>query len=550
MLAVSPEARLRDNAMTRSKIIKICSLALALTVLCSLFCACGGEKEVKNIPETTDNYRTFYQIFPYSFADSNGDGIGDIQGIIDKLDYIDGMHFDGIWLTPVHQSPSYHKYDVVDYKSIDIKFGTLEDYDRLVEECHNRGMTILLDLVFNHTALDNEWFEMSYGAHVRNRKDNRYYNYYNWSDREVKPNVWHEYDGLYYEGQFWDGMPDLNLQYVLDEPEGYLAQDLKEIMRFWLIDHNVDGFRLDAVTSYFSANTDKNKEFLTWLNDTAKSIKPNCYIVGEGAWGNTQENTKYQGSGVDSFFAFEHGYAGDHSISRATRLGYGADWSDIDRATQKSVAGGIPALFVSNHDTARAYGILQGAVNVNYLKMGYGLMAMCCGCTYWYYGDEVGMAVYKRPSDKDYIDEMKRQPMPWGDSYTCNPVRGSLPTATDSDKYPLGTVAENLKNEDSVLNYITRANALRRAFPQIARSYGEEVFWEGSVAIVKKGSGDDVIYIAVNVSANSTETVDLAQELGGKFTLAGTLSAKDIATLKKDLLTLPSQSIAVIKPAK
>lgn len=536
--------------MTRTKTMKICSLLLALTVLCTLLCACGGEKEAENIPATTDNYRTYYQIFPYSFADSNGDGVGDIQGIISKLDYIDSLHFDGIWLTPVHQSPSYHKYDVVDYKSIDSKFGTLEDYDKLVEECHKRGMTILLDLVINHSSVEHDWFEASYIAHTRGAVGNRYYNYYNWSNTEVKPNVWHKNGSLYYEGQFWSGMPDLNLQYVLDEPDGYLAQDLTEIMRYWLIDHNVDGFRLDAVTSYFTDNTDKNTEFLTWINDTAKSIKPNCYIVGEGSWGSTKENTKYQSSGIDSFFAFEHGYAGDHSISRATRLGYGSDWSDIDKATEKSVAGGIPALFISNHDTARAWGILQGAVDVNYLKMGYGLMAMCCGSTFLYYGDEVGMTVYKRPSDKDFIDEMKRQPMPWGDEFTCKPVKGSL-TATDSDLYPLGTVKDNLKDKDSVVNYIARANALRRAFPQIARTYGKEVYWDGgSVSIVQKGSGDDIIYIAVNVSSDFTETVDLMTELNGSFILAGTLSAEKMPSMKNGILTLPAQSIAVFKTAK
>ena len=316
----------------KSKIIKTVAVALVVALLIACFTSCG-EKAITNLPKTTDNYRSYYQIFPYSFADSDGDGIGDINGIIAKLDYIADMNFEGIWLTPVHQSPSYHKYDVVDYKTIDKKIGTLEEYDRLVEECHKRGMTVLLALVFSHTSDKHEWFESCYAAHVRNRPQDQYYNYYNFERKSSsKPSGWEDYDNSWmYECQFWSGMPDLNLQSVLDEPDGYLANDLKEIMRFWLEDHNVDGFRLDAVTSYFTGNNTKNKEFLTWLNNTAKSIKKDCYIVGEGAWGNVAENRTYQESGVDSFFAFQHGYSGNGTLSYSVRLETAFYPSTIDK---------------------------------------------------------------------------------------------------------------------------------------------------------------------------------------------------------------------------
>lgn len=301
--------------MTKNKALRLVTLLLAVTILLMLLISCDVRKEnAMEYPATTDNYRTYYQIFPYSFADSDGDGVGDINGIIDKLDYIAGMNFEGIWLTPVHQSPSYHKYDVVDYKSIDSQFGTMEDYDRLVEECHSRGMTILLDLVFNHSAKSNKWFEACYAANMRNKKTDPYYNYYNFkkSSASSAPSGWAKYNSSWiYEAQFYDGMPDLNLQNVLDEPEGYLANELKDIMKFWLVDHKVDGFRLDAVTSYFTGDNQKNTAFLKWLNDTAKALKPDCYIVGEGAWSNVAENRTYQSSGVDSFFLFQHGFDGN-----------------------------------------------------------------------------------------------------------------------------------------------------------------------------------------------------------------------------------------------
>ena len=205
------------------------------------------------------------------------------------------MNFEGIWLTPVHKSPSYHKYDVVDYRTIDAKFGTLEDYDRLVEECHKRGMTVLLDLVFNHTSSQNDWFEACFLARENNEIWDKYYEFYNFEKSTSARNGWSQYNGSWiYESRFNAGMPDLNLQNVLDEPEGYLATELKDIMKFWLVDHKVDGFRLDAVTSYFTGNTVKNTEFLKWLNDTAKALKPDCYIVGEGTWGNVAENQRYQ----------------------------------------------------------------------------------------------------------------------------------------------------------------------------------------------------------------------------------------------------------------
>ncbi len=535
--------------MTKSKFVKIAVVALILALSLTALCSCG-EKAMTDFGETTDKMRTYYQIFPYSFADSNGDGIGDFNGITAKLDYIADMNFEGVWLTPIHSSPTYHKYDVLDYKSVDKSFGTIEDYDNLVRECHKRGMTVLLDLVINHTAKANPWLEKCYGARVRNKKDDQYYNYYNLKKRDgnaVIPAGWEVYSGDWiYECQFGGGMPDLNLQNVLDEPNGYLAAELKEIMRFWLIDRNVDGFRLDAVTSYFTGNNQNNKAILTWINDTAKSIKPDCYIVGEGAWGNVEENKTYHESGVDSFFAFQHGFTGNGTLSYAVRLEKAFYLENIDKTNKENVAGGIPAMFIANHDTARAWGILQGGSDVNNVKMGYGLMTMCYGTTFWYYGDEIGMNVYANSGDK-IIDENRRQPLPWGDNYTCKPAPASS-SASFSVKYPLGTVAENLKDKSSIINYITRANALRRSFPQIARNYGESVYLseDGLLAIVKKGTGADAVYVVMNVSHSYTLEYDLSA-LGGKFKLAGTLSVDKTPSLKGGKLIMPKQSFAILQ---
>ena len=513
-----------------------------------MFAACTKpEQAISDLPETTDNYRTYYQIFPYSFADSNGDGKGDLQGIIDNLDYIASLNFDGIWLTPVHQSTTYHKYDVVDYKSIDKEFGTMEDYDRLVDECHKRGMSVLLDLVFNHTSSKHVWFDYCITAHKRGEIFNQYYNYYNVEKTSNPRKGWSSAgSGLAYEAQFWDQMPDLNWKEVLDHPDGYLANDLKEIMRFWLIDHKVDGFRLDAVSQLFTGDSIENRKALKWINDTAKSIKSNCYIVGEGPWDGTAYS--YYESGADSFFLFNHGFTGGGSISMAARTENVEWFTDIDKENKSRIGEKqIPAMFVSNHDVARAYGILQGGVDVNNMKLGYGVMAMCEGATFWYYGDEVGMNVFTNAAG-DVPDENRRQPMPWGNSYTCTPVKGST-AADDSVKYPLGNVPTNLADANSLVNYIARANALRRAFPQIARNYGELIFESGDsyVGLIRKGEGSDAIYIAVNVSHSYSIPLNLEQF--GNFKLAGTLSVdiNNMPTLSKNKLTLPPMSFAVLQ---
>lgn len=519
-------------------------LCLALLAACD-----SGEKEMTNLPLTTDKFRSMYQIFPYSFADSNGDGVGDIQGIIDKLDYIDDMNFDGIWLTPVHQSPTYHKYDVIDYKTIDRQFGTMEDYDKLVEECHKRGMTVLLDLVINHTSDQSEWFKQSKAARINGSVNNKYYNYYNY--KNTRPDTAHWFpvngnSGPYYEGEFWSGMPDLNWRSILDNPDCDLAKDLTEVMRFWLEDHNVDGFRLDA-TGEFLSSAEDNAACLKWINDTAKSIAPDCYIVAEPDWGGPFD--VYYGSGIDSAFLFNLSQGGG-GISASARLQKVSRFISIDVDNQKVVGDGIPALFVSNHDTGRAIGALQGLRDQSTMKLGYGLMSMCMGTTFWYYGDEVGMQDFPQTTgEKKVIDEHKRQPMPWGDSYQCTPVVGTDKNVSDETKYPLGNVKENLSDKNSVLNYIARANALRRSFPAIARNFGVEVYRSSSntVALIQKGTGAEAVYIALNVSQLAAETLDVAQ--WGGFELAGTLSVdvNSMPAMDGSVLTLPPMTIAILR---
>ena len=165
-----------------------------------------------------DDYRTTYEIFVYSFCDSNGDGIGDLNGIRSKLDYIQDLGFDAIWLTPVHPSSTYHKYDVDDYYAIDPAFGTMEDYEALLAECHERGIRVYMDLVLNHTSDDNAWFKAAVdylhelpSGWEPDTSYCKYYDYYNFTRQPSDGYAHLEGTEWYYEARFWSEMPDLNL---------------------------------------------------------------------------------------------------------------------------------------------------------------------------------------------------------------------------------------------------------------------------------------------------------------------------------------------------
>ena len=187
------------------------------------------------------NDRVFYEVFVRSFQDSDGDGIGDLNGLIERLDYLEELGVSGLWLMPITTSPSYHGYDVVDYYQVDPDYGTNEDFLRLVEEAHARNMPVIVDLVLNHTSNEHSWFTASNDPAAPER------DWYVWSDEDpgyrgpANQKVWHAGDDGYYYGVFWHGMPDLNLE----NPEP--TAEMHEVARYWLEEMGADGFRLDAI---------------------------------------------------------------------------------------------------------------------------------------------------------------------------------------------------------------------------------------------------------------------------------------------------------------
>ena len=491
--------------------------------------------EEREIQYSDDFYRNFYQIFPYSFADSNGDGVGDLNGIIDKFDYIKDLNMTGIWLNPVSKSPTYHKYDVMDYKSIDNQFGSLADYDTLVNLCHQNHMAIIFDLVVNHSSDQHPWFTNCMNAHRYGDTSNKYYNYYNVQDfAEDGFKEWNG-TGLYYECRFDRTMPDLNLQGVIDGTNTNLINDLRDIMRFWLVDHGVDGFRLDACTSFFTGNMQKNIEFINWLKAECNAIKPHNYIIGE-VLEQSSIYSKYFESDADSYFAFDDSPLGGrnrifNAVQKA-KVKYIETYIDNDIIHAK---GHIPAPVISNHDN----GVGRATkTNHNQNRMHLALLSIANGATFSYYADEIGAMTVKYGDD--YADQGFRLPLQWGDSYTCRPIR-----AFDFDAgFPEGTVADQDNDSNSVLNYVRKIFRYRLENPELARGTCDVLVGEDEACgILKREYNGSVVYIAVNLSSKKDATLDIS-DLNVK--VVGDLSVGETPYFEGDQLVMPTMSMLLL----
>lgn len=320
--------------------ILLLSLILILT-------GCQGSDADK--PESKAVY---YQIFVGSFYDSDNDGIGDLQGVISKLDYLEKtLGVSGIWLSPIHPSPTYHKYDVTDYYDIDKDFGSLDDFKELSNELEKRGMDLMLDFVFNHTSSQHPWFIEAKSAALNGKCEKvEVCDYYNFSEN-FDAGYSKLSDNIYYESQFWSEMPDLNL----DNED--VRSEIVNIARYW-IDLGVNAFRLDATTHFYENKINQNIEVLNWFNKEMKSIDESIYVVGE-AWTNKSIIFDMYKSGINSFFNFEFSQ-NDGRITKSINTKKGANLAstvyDYNKNIKAKNQNAIDAVFLSNHDNGRSAG--------------------------------------------------------------------------------------------------------------------------------------------------------------------------------------------------
>ncbi|MBR0160340.1 MAG: hypothetical protein IJQ02_03445 [Oscillospiraceae bacterium] len=491
-----------------------------------------------------DNNRVFYEIFVGSFSDSDGDGVGDLRGILNRLDYLnDGdpdsglsLGIEGIWLTPVFQSPSYHKYDVTDYYTIDPAFGSTEDLEALIAACHERGVKLILDLPINHTGSQNKWFVQFRDAHIRGDTADPFYDFYSWcyADNQPAGRTWNEISGTQemVECNFSPDMPELNY-----ESES-VRNELLNIARFYL-EKGVDGFRFDAAKYLYLNDHTANMRFWSWYLEELRRIKPDLYAVAE-VW-DTDSVTEQYYPAVNCF-NFTVSQA-EGTIARAAKGGSVSRYTDYVENYLQTIrslrddAAFVP--FIANHDTDRAAGFLP--VSSGAMQMAANLYLLSPGSPFIYYGEELGMKGSRGGAN---TDANRRLAMLWGDGDTVQDPEGA---DFDASRQVAETVSDQIADGGSLYNYYKALLMIRRANPEIARgdyrslSFGDSKLggfvstWEGSSVCVLHNTTGDAI------------TVDLGSAGAADFTEIRAVIGQGTAELDGSSITIDAQTSVILK---
>lgn len=453
---------------------------LGIIFITLLLTACSQETIRSN-----KNY-VYYEIFVGSFYDTNEDGMGDLDGVTEKLDYLNDLGVGGIWMMPIHPSPTYHKYDVVDYYDIDPKYGTMEDFDELITKANEYNIEIIIDLVLNHTSSEHPWF-IEAKKNVLNgtcENENSYCDYYVFSTTP-QGKYYPIGKGYYYEALFWDKMPDLNLD------SENVRNEIKDILQFWL-DKGVKGFRLDAVTSFYNQNVTKNTEFLRWLNETIDSIDEDAYVVGE-AWTTNKTITDLYDSGIDSLFQFSLSQA-DGLIASSIRSKQGYNLANevikYNQMIKEANPDALNAVFISNHDQGRSAGYFK-STQPEYLKLMASIYLLMPGRSYIYYGEEIGL----RGSGKD---ENKRLPMIWDNNDNTGKTLG--PSAADYKSEDIMGFKQQASDKNSLYNHYKQLIQIKNRYDVITDGTMESLNLNSNVYALRTYDDTDDVIVIHNLS--------------------------------------------------
>jgi glycosidase len=454
------------------------------------------------------NDRVFYEVFVRSFQDSDGDGIGDIKGLMSKLDYLnDGdpstttdLGVTGIWLMPIAESPSYHGYDVTDYTKVEPDYGTVEDVKALVEAAHDRGIAVIPDLVLNHTSVEHPWFVDSETA------GSPHADWYRWSDTDPGETrtdgtpVWHPKDDRWYYGYFWEGMPDLNLA------NPAVTTELDTVADFWLKDVGVDGFRLDAIRYYLEdgpqlEDLPASKTWLATFKGHVDGVNPEAVLVGE-AYTDTRAAASWLPA-VD--LTFDFGYAS--AMLTSVKSYSGAAARTALHEALEAYPPGQRGVFLTNHDQPR---VMAELADPALARTAAELLLTSPGVPFVYYGEEVGL-------DGTKPDEQIRTPMPW----TAKGPGVGFTTATPWEAPSAGFEGANVATENSdpasLLSTYRTLIQLRGAHS--ALSGGDAVVLdtpEDTVLAVVRRSPEETVLVITNlgITAASGPTLDLSPLAG------------------------------------
>lgn len=409
------------------------------------------------------NDAIFYELFVRSFYDSDGDGIGDFQGIIEKLDYLNDGNPDtetdlgvtAIWLMPMMESPSYHGYDVTDYYNTEPDYGTMADFEAFLDEAHARGIKVIIDLVLNHTSNQHPWF-------IQSANDsNNFRDWYIWSKNKpgfIGPwgqGVWHIHGGDYYYGLFWGGMPDLNYKHQAVKDEMF------NVANFWL-DKGVDGFRLDAIKYLVEEgsileNTPATFSLLEDFNALYSANNSDAFAIGE-VWSNTTSIIPYvQNERLDVCFEFD--------LASDILSAVNNENPNSIQEQMQNIQASYPALqygtFLTNHDMDRVYN--QIGSNTEKMKLAASIYLTLPGIPFLYYGEEVSMI-------GTGAHENIRRPMQWSDAIYAG-FSTTSPWNNVGANYITNNVAVMESNPNSLLNHYKKLIHIRNQQAALRKGY-------------------------------------------------------------------------------
>jgi alpha-amylase len=446
------------------------------------------------------NNKVAYEIFVRSFYDSNGDGRGDFNGLTQKINYLndgnptsnDDLGVGLVWLMPINTSPSYHGYDVTDYKKVNPQYGSMNEFKTMLQTAHSAGIKVIIDLVINHTSSQHPWFIKSAA------NDPFFRNFYRWENTppvQTGPwgqQVWYPKNGSNYYALFWSEMPDLNYNY---KP---VRDSILSIAKYWLKDVGVDGFRLDAVMYlYENGNTLKNTPetiaFLKELNDSCEVWKEHSLLIGE-VWDSPQSVALYTGV-LDMCFDFNLAEKNIQSANTANPYEAKLALNNAHQTLDTNQYGN----FLTNHDQNRLIDVLGNDINKN--KVAASLYLTQAGVPFIYYGEEVAMKGVKP-------DEDIRRPMQWSPAAkagftTGNPWRGI------NSNYTSFNVESLRADSNSIWNHYRKLIQLRNADVVLQEGLVKNVLNTNAAvhSYLRSLNNDDVLVI-VNTSANYLSDVE------------------------------------------
>ncbi|WP_338870656.1 alpha-amylase family glycosyl hydrolase [Spirosoma sp. SC4-14] len=462
-------------------------------------------------PSPVGHHGVHYEIFVRSFADSNGDGIGDLNGVTNNLDYLKELGISAIWLMPISPSPSYHKYDVTDYYGIDPDYGTLDDFKRLIAEAHKRKIAVIIDLVLHHTSIRHPWFQEAAKGPA-----NLYWQYYKWlrpdeikrrnlATRDItadsgERNPWHAVRGATYPeryyGMFWSGMPDLNFDH---QP---LREEVFRIARYWLNEVGVDGYRLDAARHlYREFEEPKNHEFWAQFGQVVDAAKPSAYTVGE-VWTRPEHIAPYF-KGLKANFNFDLQLMLTDIVRQEDDTEELVEYLTYVHATFSTINPQfLDALLLSNHDQNRIGSMLKG--NLNHLKVAANLLMTLPGLPYVYYGEEIGMLGMKP-------DEHIREPFLWN-TRALDRQRTSWKRGRYSTSQTVRPLAHQQTDPDSLFTHYKRLIHFRNSHSVLndnrSKLQSSGIRQKGVVAFIRQNAtGNQRVLVVHNLTGKPIEVV-------------------------------------------